>query len=72
MSKFSDESGNSPKMKRGRKKGCVLEEVNLRPGGVGKRLKSDSVQWNIDFKIGDASVGSDSECSQSTDGEEEE
>ena len=68
---------SSSSTRSGRKKGCVLERVNLRSGGMGGRERPETVDdhlpWNLEWKDGDDddNESSDSEYTVSSDSEEE-
>ena len=62
MSETPDNNSDSTKSQCGCKKGCVLEEINLRSGGVGRRPVHDSIPWNLD-RYG---IDSDSDFSKSS------
>ena len=67
MSETPDNNSDSTKSQCGRKKGCVLEEINLRSGGVGQRPVHDSIPWNLE-RYG---IDSDSDFSKSSSESEE-
>ena len=68
------DSSDSSKSKRGRKRGCNLEQLNLSFGGIGGRAVGDSIHWILDRGYLKSSERSDysSESSDSSEKEEEE
>ena len=59
--------------KRGRKKGCNLELLNLHSGGVGGRAVDDSIPWYLDQfdDLHDSDMRDYSESGDSSEEEEE-
>ena len=72
MSDLPDGNDDSPKSNRGRKLGCIMEEVNLRPGGVGGRVCGDSTPWHLDFNQRSDSDSNESDSDFSVSGDDEE